>query len=279
MPLAGALWSAGLNAGGRFMSHVLLRCLAVALLALVFAPVAGAQEFVITGEVTYRERIALPPDASLNMLLVDLDDRDSEPLVGASAIISRPGQVPLQFTFTVQSQAIDDDGRYGLVAEIISHRRVWFRNTRPMMIDLEADTPVLILVSLVPGPEEPESGPEAAGDLDVRTDLFDTVWMIEEIAGERVLGRTKLTLSIASDRRAGGGGGCNNWFAEALFDGPALSFGAVAATRMACGPNVMEQETALFTALESVTGYALDGKRLTLLGEDGAPLLRLRRAQ
>lgn len=257
----------------------LVSCCLAGMLALLLAVGANAAELTITGEVTYRERVALPPDASLNMLLVDLDARRDEPLAGAAAIISRPGQVPLQFTFRVESQAIDDDGRYGLIAEIISHDHIWFRNSVPVPLDLASDAPVLIIVSLDAEPVEADEPETGDGDLEVKTELFDTVWLIDAIGGEPVLDRTRPTLSIAADRRAGGSGGCNNWFAEARFDGAALYFGAVAATRMACGPEVMRQEAALFKALEAVSAYELDSGRLALTDNADTVLVELHRGE
>jgi putative lipoprotein len=259
------------------MKNRVLRCLA-GVLALMLAAGATADELTITGEVTYRERLALPPDASLNMLLVDLDAPDAEPLAGAAAIISRPGQVPLQFTFRVESQAVDEAGRYGLTAEIVSHDTVWFRNAVPLALDGTA--PVLVIVALAASPGRSETEAEGeAGDLEVKAELFDTVWLIDAVGGEPVLAQTQPTLSIAADRRAGGSSGCNNWFAEARFDGAALYFGAVAATRMACGPEVMAQETAFFQALDAVAAYELDGRRLTLTDGDGRALVGLHRGQ
>jgi putative lipoprotein len=261
------------------MKNVLSLCLS-AVLALMLAVGAHADELTITGEVTYRERVALPPHASLNMLLVDIDTPEAEPLAGAAAIISRPGQVPLQFTFHVESQAIDDDGRYGLIAEIVSHNHVWFRNDVPAPLGTASDAPLLIIVSLDTEPVEVVNEPEAGdGDLEVKTELFDTVWLIDTIDGEPVLHQTQPTLSIAADRRAGGNGGCNNWFAEARFDGAALYFGAVAATRMACGPEVMKQEAVFFKALEAVSAYELDGEQLILTDSDGTALVKLYRSE
>jgi len=54
------------------------------------APSSG----VVSGTVTYRERIALPPDSRVHVLLQEVDPpAGSSPIVADTAFVS-PGQVP-----------------------------------------------------------------------------------------------------------------------------------------------------------------------------------------
>ncbi|HTM76695.1 MAG TPA: META domain-containing protein [Devosia sp.] len=242
------------------------RCL-VALLVLVgLSGASVAADVTLTGEVTYRERIALPPDAQLQITLVHLPD--ARRVVGAMSALAAPGQVPLQFTLNVRSDVIATGGQYGLVAEIRSQGRTMFRNTQPVPVDVVTALPVMILVNFSPEPPPPEQ--VATPD-----SLFETIWIARNIAGLDVLKATEVTFSIAPDRRAGGNGGCNSYFTEAMFDGPALRFGPVAGTLMACDSKVMQQEDAFFAALASTTGYQLDGQKLSLLDAAGKPLVQL----
>jgi heat shock protein HslJ/uncharacterized lipoprotein YbaY len=107
--------------------------------------------------------------------------------------------------------------------------------------------------------------------------LLDTAWDVIGIDGDPVLKATELTLTIAADRRAGGSGGCNNYFAEAKFNTLPLSFGPVASTRMACEPATMEQEAAFFAALDTVVSYELAGNSLSLLNALAVPVIELNR--
>lgn len=257
------------------------RRLGTALLMLLLAVSAASaidNAITFTGEVTYRERIALPPDAELRVTLMSLSGSRPTEVVGASALISAPGQVPLQFTLNVRSDTIRGS-QYGLKAEILSGGGVVFRNAVPVPVDPAVPLPVRIIVNFVPPSPTIQQEPLVPADLEVTTDLFDTIWQVRSIAGKDVLPATKVSLSIAPDRRAGGNGGCNNYFTEAMFDGPTLSFGPIAGTRMACGGPVMAQEAAFFAALEATTGYELADAALYLLDADGNQLVRLSRGQ
>jgi putative lipoprotein len=231
-------------------------------------------QITFTGEVTYRERIALPPDADLTVTLVTFDANGSPHAIGATAPIEAKGQVPLLFVLDVRSDAIADDLDYGLIAEIRSGGVPLFRNRDPVPVDPALPSPTMILVNFDPPLPLPEPVP-GNGELDVTAALFDTIWQVRNINGHAVHEAAEVSLSIASDRRAGGNGGCNSYFTEAMFDGPALRFGPVAGTRMACDTPVMRQETEYFAALEATASYELADRTLYLLDAEGNPLLRL----
>lgn len=249
----------------------------IALLALLLVTGATLGEgLTFTGEVSYRERIALPPGAELWITLVSLPD--ARPVVSAAADVSSTGQVPLQFTLNVRSQVIADGRDYGLVAEIRSQGRTMFRNWQPVPVDAAAPLPTRILVTLSPDPpQDPLEIAPPPGE--TPNPLLDTIWQVTSIGGDPVLGTTELTLSIAADLRSGGHGGCNNYFTEADLAEKPLSFGPIAGTRMACAPDVMGQEARFFAALEAIAGYELSGNTLQLFDAAGIPLVGLVRAQ
>ncbi|MDB5506746.1 MAG: Lipoprotein-related protein [Devosia sp.] len=256
----------------------LLAALLLAFAALTLPALAAPLE--IIGEVTYRDRVPLPPRAVLSVALIDLEHPDTPARLVAEAAISSRGQVPLQFTLSFDSDSIRPDHAYALVAEILSDGRIWFRNVIPYRIDpLQPLPPVAIMVDLLAVSASPE--PETATPpalLDVSADIFDTIWVVTDIAGFTLPGSARSTLSITGDRRAGGLGGCNNYFTEAVFDGHLLTFGAIVSTRLICDAAIMAQEYAVFAALEQVRFYRLDGPDFILTGPAGKRLLRLTRA-
>ncbi|WP_375451612.1 META domain-containing protein [uncultured Devosia sp.] len=247
----------------------------VTALLLSSATAHAAEQVTFTGQVTYRERIALPPGADLTVTLVSLAAKGAPHRVGATALISTRGQVPLQFVLDVRSDALSEDLEYGLVAEIRAGGLALFRNPTPVPVDPAAPLPVLIMVSF--DPMTAPAPPTAIGELEVTAALFDTIWAVRTIAGQPVMEATAVSLSIAPDYRAGGNGGCNSYFTEARFDGPALRFGPIAGTRMACDVGVMQQEAAFFAALASVTGYELTDQALSLRDAHGKQLVGLAR--
>jgi len=86
----------------------------------------------VSGTVTYRERIALPPDAVVTVQLQDTARADAPALVLAEAVIETMGrQVPIPFSITYDPTSIDPRGRYTLSATITgADGRLRFSNTQ-----------------------------------------------------------------------------------------------------------------------------------------------------
>jgi uncharacterized lipoprotein YbaY len=102
--------------------------LALAALALACAqqPKSDGRTGAITGTITYRERIALPEAARVEVQLVDATDPDeSEPLV-AERLIDRPGQVPIPFSLAYDPRTIASSRTYALRVRIRVGDDVWF---------------------------------------------------------------------------------------------------------------------------------------------------------
>lgn len=102
--------------------------------------------------------------------------------------------------------------------------------------------------------------------------LIDTRWTLASVRGEPAEpGRTPAYLIFAVDGGVSGNTGCNNLGAVYTHDGDRLSFSPIMTTRMYCAAAAFT-ERALVTALPEVTGWAIDGTRLTLTGADGTVL-------
>ena len=203
---------------------------AMVAMLLALASPALAAKVTLKGDVTYRERIALPAGGTLSVSLIDLATPD-KPRVSAKAPIASPGQVPLTFTLNFDDTVIVAGHSYALVAEIAGPDAVWFRNAEPYALDpLAPAQPVLIVVNIVPA-EEPAPTPEPVAPA-APSPVLDITWQAETIGGTPVARGVTSSLSIASDMRAGGRGGCNSWFAQAEVNAERLIFSAVAATRI-----------------------------------------------
>lgn len=247
---------------------------AIVLLLMMLSGQATAAT-TLHGTVTYRERMELPADAWLRVTLVDLTTMT--PVVGASAGIPAKGQVPIAFALNVHSDLAGSSGQYGLIAEISSSGQVLFSTAKPAPVSLGDSRSTAILLYRQPAPPPPPApAPAPALPMPVTpTELFDTLWRVTSVGGRPTTRGKPPTLSIAPDHRAGGFGGCNNYFTEASINTPDLSFGPAAATRMACAPELMEIEVAYFSALAAVASYELDDQGLRLLDAAGIPLIGL----
>jgi heat shock protein HslJ len=85
-----------------------------------------------------------------------------------------------------------------------------------------------------------------------------------------VLNGTTVTAIFGADGSLSGNGGCNSYNSTYKVDGDKITIGAVAATRMACAQDVMDQEQAYFTALANATTYSLSKNTLELRDATGA---------
>jgi len=86
------------------------------------APVAAQ----LKGTPTYRERIALTPDAVFEAMLEDVSKADAPAVVVGSVRIDKPGQVPIRFEIPFDPARIDQSHSYSLRARIVVGQRLLF---------------------------------------------------------------------------------------------------------------------------------------------------------
>lgn len=103
---------------------------------------------IISGTVTYRERIALPPDAKIIVSLEDITRTDQGSSFIAQQVLRAKGQVPLSFELRYLPQAIHRNHRYIVRAEIIDlHDALLWSSIEPYPIQFnEPAKPIVIMV-------------------------------------------------------------------------------------------------------------------------------------
>src|SRR5262249_58266224 len=90
-----------------------------------------------------------------------------------------------------------------------------------------------------------------------------TSWRAEEIDGRRVLDRPDSTLTFDNAQRISGHTACNRYFGGVELGEGTIQLKPGGATRMACPPAVMDQETRFWAALNAATTYRMEaGQRL-----------------
>ena len=234
--------------------------------------VAFAAKIDLPGQVTYRERIALPDLATLEIQLADQTLPSLPPRLDGKFAIG-PGQVPLAFTLNFDEAIIIPDHSYALIASISAQNRLLYRNFEPYAENPLAPTePVLIVTNMV-GQTTPAASSSAEPTDPVPPAILDSVWTLTSLNGTPVLPRTKPSLTIGADMRAGGSGGCNSWFAQAEITGEMLRLGSITSTLKGCTQSVNLQEGAFKDALAAVATWSVSGDELTLFGADGKALL------
>ncbi|MCC5868845.1 MAG: META domain-containing protein [Gammaproteobacteria bacterium] len=103
--------------------------------------------------------------------------------------------------------------------------------------------------------------------------LVGEAWVVEDIDGEGVIERARVTLNFEPDGRLGGHASCNTYTGSYSIGGENISVSVVASTLMACSPALMAQEQTFFALLEALTRFEIpDTAVLVLHAADGTTL-------
>jgi heat shock protein HslJ len=104
--------------------------------------------------------------------------------------------------------------------------------------------------------------------------LANTAWIAETIDGSPVRADARSTLRFFDRQLAGGSLGCNA-YSTTYFTDNGLRFGAIAATRKACGPEVMQQEQRFSAVLDATRSVSRADNAIVLIDAEGKPRARL----
>jgi uncharacterized lipoprotein YbaY/heat shock protein HslJ len=123
------------------------------LLALGAAAVtpAAAAERTVSGTATYRERMALPPMARFEAVILDAARADAPAAVLARTVIDNPGQPPIQFAVTYDDAKLDPRARYVVRATVAVDGALWFTTDTATPLPTGGDARVNLLLRRVGG--------------------------------------------------------------------------------------------------------------------------------
>lgn len=122
--------------------------------------------------------------------------------------------------------------------------------------------------SMAQSDSDPVKAPDAAV-------LENTKWSAIGIDGDVVSGEKLPQLAFESDGAFGGSGGCNRFTGQVEMSGHQISFPEnIAATLMACPPEIEQAERQFFDALQRAETYAVAGDSLVMLDQGGEPVLK-----
>lgn len=136
----------------------------LACLPIVFCapPDEGAS---VTGTVTYRERIAMPPGATVEITLEDVSRMDAPATVIGRTTIEEPGSVPVAFAVSYDPADIVETNSYGVRARIrVGDELRWTSDTsHPVLTRGNGDTVDITVVGV--GRRSDGQAPGALGGL------------------------------------------------------------------------------------------------------------------
>jgi putative lipoprotein len=242
----------------------------LALAPLFAATTAKAAPATLRGTVAYRERMALPPNAVVDVRLLDVSRADTAARTVAETSLRTGRNVPIPFVLRFNDNDIRPRGRYALRAEIREGDRLLFTTTRNYpVLDGGRDNTDLMLER---ADARPEPRPEPEISLNGR-------WVVEEIGGETLRGRgQRPILEIAANGSVSGNGGCNGMGGSVRIRRNQIDFGRLISTQMACAPAVMHQERQFITTLEQANSFEIERRNrvLRLIDQRGRTIMRLR---
>lgn len=235
---------------------------AIALVVMTMSTDAAlAETRQVTGSVTYRERIALPPGALLEVSLLDMSRQDVVAKVISSDSIEMSG-VPTEFSLPYDSEAISDALSYSVRAQItLSGKLLYTSTTANPVLTRGAGDHVDIIVQRVAS----------------QTSILGTSWVVEQVGGETVTLDRPQTIQFGQDGSLAVFGGCNQFMGS--YDNNdgrfALSRG-MAGTLMACPEAINVLETQFIDLLQQAERIDNDGSILVLSAENGTVLVLAR---
>jgi putative lipoprotein len=236
---------------------------AVALIAVAGCAWAqnNASQGNVTGTVTYRERMALPPDAAIDIRLEDTSLQDAPAkLVGESVFAAAGQQVPIAFQVAYNPAEINPAHTYQLGANITINGELKFASTTayPVITQGAPMQANLVLQQVRAPPAEKRAGPK----------LHGTYWRLVELNSKPAvpgMGRTQPYIMLHREQGSiEGSSGCNAVTGTYIAEQGALRISPNAVTMMMCPPALMEQEQALIAALKATSSYMIKGDTLEL---------------
>ncbi|GAA4749942.1 META domain-containing protein [Gordonia alkaliphila] len=115
------------------------------------------------------------------------------------------------------------------------------------------------------------------------TALTGTTWTVTAIVTEQAVESSRAiedsapNLRLADDGTVSGSTGCNNFRGNATVTGDKITFSGIAATKMACPPEIARVEQVVLDTLRGSVTYRIDGNELALTNDaDPNAGLRLR---
>jgi len=218
----------------------------------------------VSGTVLYRERVALPANAVVQVTLLDISRADAGAKAIANEKIATEGrQVPIRFTLHYRPAKIDASHQYRVRAGILVGGRLRFASaTAYPVITQGAPTQVTILV-------HPVMPPKASAADKTGASLTGTTWMLTELWGKPMAPATGTYVAHIQlqegSKRLTGSTGCNELMGSYEREGSALRFRTTGTTMMACPNPWMEREGKFLKALRDTTNFRIDGQKLELL--------------
>lgn len=241
----------------RPLSLIMYSCLAMLISLSGPTHAEETDMLTVTGQIGYRERIALLPDSTATITLSDISKQDVSAPVIAQTEFAISG-VPAPFELKLAQDSLNTGNTYAVRAIIRDSdgKLRWTTDTVHPVDPTQTEVDLgLLTLKQVAAP---------------KLDLTGGEWLVEDINGEGVMDILQTTLAFDTDGQVSGSGGCNRYTGSYALTAETLRFGPLAATRKACPPAISNQEQKFFESIAAPLRASIDETgALILTGEDG----------
>jgi heat shock protein HslJ len=230
----------------------------------------------VRGTVTYRERMALPDDATVDVWITGIGSGIvTMAILGETSVAARGRQVPLPFELAIDPARVTAERPYGIRAAIRAGGTMLFetREPTPVLTQGQPTTVTLVLTRVAP---DPPAVPAAAAAAPA---LVGTAWRLEDLGGTPAVNGAEPALEFPEAGRVAGHGSCNRFFGPVTLTGNAIQFGLLGSTRMACPEPASTQETVFFNALRGANRIEVEGATLRIFSTGLPAPLRFTRTK
>lgn len=225
----------------------------------------------VKGAVAYRERIALPSDAVVEVWMTDITPGiiTTMQVLGQTTINADGQQVPIPFELPYDPTQILPDHTYGIRAAIQAGGQTLFASDAPTSVITQGN-PTQVELWLQRPNQEPLSGAAA---------LTSAAWRLTDLGGTPALQEREATLEFPEPGKIAGHGSCNRFAGPAEITEDRLQVGRIAATRRACDEATTVQETKYLQALQDAERFAIEGAELVVYCKGMSKPLRFARKE
>lgn len=230
----------------------------VCALAQVTAPAA------VSGTVTYKQRVALPPEAVIQVQLQDTSRADTAArTIGQTTIPTAGAQVPIPYRIEYDPSTIDPSHSYAVRATVTVGDRLLFNSTKvhPVLTRGAGNEAVVEVFMILPG--------ASAGGVAKRAfPLENTPWTLVSLVDVNDMASTAglaagFVLQSAGHRLSGFGG-CSRLVGSYELSADTIKLAPSGTTMLGCPRELMDRQQAFVSALAMTTGYRVSGNALEL---------------
>ena len=206
----------------------------------------------IAGTVNYRERVAFPPDAVVEVQLLNVSRQDvPSTVITAASFPTRDRQVSIPFSLGYDPARISQKHSYAVRAVIRSEGTVIFMSTSSSSVNTQGNPSRADLIAM------------RDGTTDARTNvLLGSAWSVKDLGGAGVMDRVPVMLEFSADGAVTGNASCNQFRGTVTVLTGSITLNPLATTRKMCAAAVMHQEARYFEVLRAADRFEVEGEFL-----------------